>query len=59
MTIFNAHGGLPPVAAEALYTYQTSFSRIGRSQDDGTQHSEGSCAHAMCACSYADIAIGE
>ena len=31
----------------------------GRSQDDGTQHSEGSCAHAMCACSFADIVIGE
>ena len=28
MTIFNAHGGLPPVAAKALYTYQTPFSSI-------------------------------
>ena len=26
--IFNAHGGLSPVAAEALYNYQNPFSLI-------------------------------
>ena len=28
MKIFNVHGGLPSVAAEALYTYQNPFSLI-------------------------------
>ena len=61
MTIFNAHGGLPlwqprpctPTKPLLLNLW------IGKSQDDGTQHSEGSYAHARCACSYADIVIGE
>ena len=57
MKIFNIPGGLPPVAAEALYTYQTLLLnlRIVGSQNVGMQYNEGDCAHAV----YADVEIGE
>ena len=57
MKILNISGGLPLVAAEALYTYQTLLLnlQIVGSQNVGMQYYEGGCAHAM----YADIEIGE
>ena len=50
------------MAAEALYTYQNPFSSIyGSGEVKMMEHGtlRGGCAHAMCACSYADIVIGE
>ena len=39
MTIFNAHGGLPPVAAEALYTYQTLLLNLWIGEAKMMEHS--------------------